>query len=258
MELIYYAAVFVYGLFIGSFLNVCIYRIPKKASIVWPGSKCPSCDSPIRFYDNIPVISWLVLRGRCRSCNSWISVRYPVVELIAALFALVFYHKYSMTLEFIIYYALACALIVVTFIDIDIQEIPDEISLGGIVIGLVLVYWLPLSYRDSLIGMVLGGGVLLAVIYGYYFITKKQGMGGGDVKLLAMIGVFIGWQGVLFTIFAASLIGSVIGVTWVYINRKDMKAAIPFGPFLSIGALIYILWGPPLINWYFGFLKTPH
>jgi leader peptidase (prepilin peptidase)/N-methyltransferase len=148
-------------------------------------------------------------------------------------------------------------LIAITYIDLDFQIIPDRISLGGIIVGLLCVYWLPVSYKDALIGMVLGAAVLLFVIYGYYFLTKKQGMGGGDVKLLAMIGVFTGWHGVLFTLFSASLIGSIIGITWVYINRKDMKAAIPFGPFLSIGALIYLLWGPPVINWYFGFMRQP-
>jgi len=253
----YYALVVVFGLFIGSFLNVCIYRIPRDLSIVWPGSKCPKCETPIKAYDNIPVISWLVLGGKCRKCGARISARYPVVEALTAVFALSFFVKFGLTPEFFIYYALACALIVVTYIDLDFQIIPDRISLGGIIVGLVCVNWLPVTYKDAIIGMFLGGGMLLAVIYGYYFITKKMGMGIGDVKLLAMIGVFIGWQGVLFTIFTASLIGSVIGVTWVLINRKDMKAAIPFGPFISIGALIYILWGTPVISWYFGFLRFP-
>jgi leader peptidase (prepilin peptidase)/N-methyltransferase len=255
LDFYYYIFVAVFGLFIGSFLNVCIYRIPRELSIVWPGSRCPGCETPIKAYDNIPVISWLVLRGKCRKCGAQISVRYPIVEAITAVFALSFFVKFGLTPEFFIYYALACALIVVTYIDLDFQIIPDRISLGGIVVGFVCVNWLPVTYKDAIIGMFLGGGMLLAVIYGYYFITKKMGMGIGDVKLLAMIGVFIGWHGVLFTIFAASLIGSVIGVTWVLINRKDMKAAIPFGPFISIGALIYILWGAPLMSWYFGFLR---
>ncbi len=257
IETWYYVIAIFFGLFIGSFLNVCIYRIPRGLSIVWPGSKCPDCDTPIRAYDNIPLLSWIILRGKCRTCRQRISVRYPIVEALTSVIAIVFLHKYGLTPQFFIYYAFACALITITYIDLDFQIIPDRLSLGGIIVGLLCVYWLPVSYKDALIGMVFGGGVLLAIIYGYYFLTKKQGMGGGDVKLLAMIGVFTGWQGVLFILFSASLIGSVIGITWVYINRKDMKAAIPFGPFLSIGALIYLLWGPPMITWYFGFMRQP-
>ncbi len=246
--------VFVFGLFIGSFLNVCIYRIPRRESIVWPGSHCPACGAAVRPWDNIPVLSYLLLGGRCRKCREKISPRYPLVELLSGLLAVSLLYKYGPTAVFVIYYLLSCALLVVTFIDFDYQIIPDSISLGGIVVGLVLVYFLPVSYGDALIGLVSGAGGLIAVIYGYYFLTGKQGMGGGDVKLLGMIGVFCGWQGVLFTIFMASLIGSVVGVSWIIIKGKDMKAAIPFGPFLSLGTMIYLLWGQLLIDWYFGFL----
>lgn len=238
------------GLFIGSFLNVCIYRLPRAESIVWPGSHCPACGAAVKPWDNIPLLSYLLLRGRCRQCAAPIALRYPLVELISALLALGLFYRFGLTPAFGIYYLFACALVVVTFIDLDYQIIPDRISLGGIVVGLVLVSWLPVSYKDALIGLAAGAGVLLAIIYGYYFITKRQGMGGGDVKLLGMIGVFIGWQGVAFTIFVASLIGAVVGVAWIAVQGKDMKAAIPFGPFLSLGAIIYLFWGSPLIDWY--------
>jgi leader peptidase (prepilin peptidase)/N-methyltransferase len=249
------AAVALLGLFIGSFLNVCIYRIPRSESIVWPGSRCPVCGTPIKPWDNIPVLSYLFLRGKCRHCRTRIKLRYPLVEALSALLALALYTRFGLSTVFVIYYLFACALIVVTFIDLDFQIIPDRISLGGIAVGLVLVYWLPISYKDALIGLAVGAGSLMLIIYGYYFLTKRQGMGGGDVKLLGMIGVFTGWQGVAFTIFTASLIGSVVGLTWIAVQGKDMKAAIPFGPFLSLGALIYLFWGPPLIAWYFMLMR---
>ena len=243
-----------FGLFIGSFLNVCIYRIQKGESIVWPPSHCPKCTKALKPWDNIPVISYLILKGRCRYCTEPISVRYPVVELLSALLAVSLLYRFGMSVTFLIYYLWACVLIIITFIDLDIQIIPDTLSLGGIVVGLLVVYWLPITYKDALFGLVLGGGLLLAIIYGYYFLTKKEGMGGGDVKLLAMIGVFTGWQGVLFTVFAASLMGSMVGIPWGLIKKGTLKAAIPFGPFLALGALIYVFWGQYLIDWYFGYL----
>lgn len=242
------------GLFIGSFLNVCIYRIPRDESIVFPASRCPKCGRAIRPWENIPVLSYLFLMGRCRGCREKISLRYPVVELLSALLAVAMLYRFGLTPSFLIYYLWACALLVITFIDIDFQIIPDSLSIGGIVVGLVLVWWLPISYKDALIGLCVGAGLLISIIYGYYFLTGKQGMGGGDVKLLGMIGVVTGWQGVLFTIFMGSLIGTLVGVPWAYAQKKNMQAAIPFGPFLALGALIYVLWGDLVINWYFGIL----
>ncbi len=243
-----------FGLFIGSFLNVCIYRIQKGESIVWPPSHCPKCTKALKPWDNIPVISYLILKGRCRYCTEPISVRYPVVELLSALLAVSLLYRFGVSVTFLIYYLWACVLIIITFIDLDIQIIPDRLSLGGIVVGLLVVYWLPVTYKDALIGLVLGGGLLLAIIYGYYSFTKKEGMGGGDVKLLAMIGVFTGWQGVLFTVFASSLMGTMVGIPWGLLKKGTLKAAIPFGPFLALGALIYVFWGQYLIDWYFGYL----
>jgi leader peptidase (prepilin peptidase)/N-methyltransferase len=245
----------VLGLFFGSFLNVCIYRIPRSESVIWPGSHCPNCGRKIKPWDNIPIVSYIVLLGKCRSCSAKISPRYPLVEALSALLALGMLYRFGLNVPFVIYYIWACALLVITFIDIDYQIIPDSLSIGGIIAGLILVYWLPVSYRDSLIGLVLGAGLLTAVIYGYYFLTGKQGMGGGDVKLLGMIGVFTGWEGVLFTIFMGSLAGTLFGIPWAFVQKKTMKAAIPFGPFLALGALIYVFWGTQLIDWYFGFLR---
>jgi leader peptidase (prepilin peptidase)/N-methyltransferase len=246
---------FIFGLFIGSFLNVCIHRIPLNESIVFPASRCPKCRSKIKPWDNIPVVSYLILRGRCRNCGEQISLRYPAVELLSGLLAVAMLYRFGLTPSFPIYYLWACALLVITFIDIDYQIIPDSLSIGGAIVGLVLVWWMPLSYRDALIGLGLGAGLLLVVIYGYYFLTGRQGMGGGDVKLLGMIGVFTGWQGVLFTIFMGSLLGTMAGIPWVLLKKKNMQAAIPFGPFLALGALIYVLWGDLFINWYFGILR---
>jgi len=245
----------VLGLFIGSFLNVCIHRIPRDESIVFPSSKCPKCGTKIKPWDNIPVLSYLLLLGRCRGCGEKISVRYPVVELLSGLLAVTMLYRFGLTPAAPIYYLWSCLLLVITFIDIDHQIIPDSLSIGGAVVGLALVWWLPVTYVDALIGLAVGGGLLIAVIYGYYFLTGKQGMGGGDVKLLAMIGVFTGWQGVLFTIFMGSLAGTLVGIPWALLQRKNMQAAIPFGPFLALGAFLYVLWGEFIVGWYFGILS---
>lgn len=247
--------IFFLGMCIGSFLNVCIYRLPAGKSIVRPASACPSCGTVIRWYDNIPLISYVILLGRCRGCNTRISIRYPIIEVLCGLFAMVSALQYGYSLPALIYFILIAALLVITFIDIDHRIIPDIISLPGIPLGFISSFFLPqLKWSDSLIGILAGGGSLLAVAWGYQLITGKDGMGGGDVKLLAMIGAFLGWKGVLFTIMASSLIGTVIGVTLMVRSGKDMKMAVPFGPFLATGAIIYIFWGPRLVEWYLNLL----
>ncbi|MCJ8501730.1 prepilin peptidase [Desulfatitalea alkaliphila] len=247
---------FLIGLCIGSFLNVCIFRLPAGRSIVHPPSACPTCGNPIRWYDNIPVFSWLLLRGRCRGCGSAISARYPIVELLTGLLALAVWLRFGWHIQTPIYFALTAALIVITFIDLDHRIIPDVISLPGIPIGFACSFLLPhLHWRDSLIGIVVGGGSLLVVAWGYRLLTGKEGMGGGDIKMLAMLGAFIGWQGVFFTIMASSFIGTTVGIALMIRMGKDMKLAVPFGPFLAIGALLYLFFGPRLIDWYlYGFL----
>lgn len=242
---------FCLGLCIGSFLNVCISRVPLGNSIVTPGSRCPVCGEAIRFYDNIPVISFLLLRARCRSCATRISIRYPAVELLTGAMAVFVVLKYGFNLPALIYFLFIASLLVITFIDIDHQIIPDRISLAGIVAGLVLSALLPeITFTESIIGVLAGGGSLFAVAMTYYLITGKEGMGGGDIKLLAMIGAFTGWQGVIFTVFAASATGTVIGLILMAAKGRNLKFAVPFGPFLSFGAVVYLFFGQALIHWY--------
>ena len=242
---------FLFGLFIGSFLNVCICRIPEGASIVRPPSNCPCCKTPIRFYDNIPVLSYLLLLGKCRSCEARISIRYPMVEILTGIFAGLCVLKFGLTPAAVITFVFIASLIVVTFIDIDHRIIPDVISLPGIGVFFAASFILPgISPVDSIIGILAGGGSLFLVAWGYYLITGKEGMGGGDIKLLGMIGAVVGWQGIILTIFAASLTGTIIGMTMMLISGKNMKLAVPFGPFLALGAVIHVFYGPELIQWY--------
>lgn len=249
-------AVFIFGLCIGSFLNVCIYRLPESKSIVQPRSMCPHCGALIRFYDNIPILSYIALKGKCRHCSASIAFRYPVVELISGVFALGVYLKYGIRLETPIYYAFIATLLVITFIDIDHQIIPDVITLPGIPIFFAASFALKqISFVESFLGILAGGGSLFLVAWLYHLLTKKEGMGGGDIKLLAMIGAVIGWKGVLFTIFVASAVGTLAGMLIMLKTRKTMKLAVPFGPFLAIGGITYILFGPQLINWYFNLLR---
>lgn len=243
--------IFLVGLCVGSFLNVCIFRIPEGRSIVSPPSACPGCGTSIKWYDNIPLISYIVLRGRCRNCRTAVSLRYPTVELLTGLFALVVWIQFGMNWQSLIYFLFIAALLVITFIDIDHQIIPNEISLPGIPIGFALCFLNPdLTWLEALIGILIGGGSLYAVIWIYYLVTGRQGMGFGDVKLLAMIGAFTGWRGVLFTIMASSFIGTVVGLAEMMRTRQGMKLAIPFGPFLAIGAVLYLFFGPQVIDWY--------
>ncbi len=248
--------VFILGLCIGSFLNVCIYRLPESKSIVKPRSMCPNCGTLIRFYDNIPILSYVWLKGKCRHCDAPISLRYPVVELLSGLFAAGVFFKYGISLEAAVYYVFIATLLVITFIDIDHQIIPDVITLPGIPIFFGASFALPqITYIESILGLLIGGGSLFLVAWMYHLLTKKEGMGGGDIKLLGMMGAIIGWKGVLFTIFAASAVGTVSGMLIMLKTRKSMKLAVPFGPFLAIGGITYILFGPQLIAWYFNLLR---
>ncbi|CAH2030695.1 prepilin peptidase [Trichlorobacter ammonificans] len=244
-------AAFVLGAVTGSFLNVCIYRMPLEQSVVSPGSRCMACGTPVRWFDNIPILSWVLLRGRCRSCAAPFSIRYPLVELLTGLLCLLLFRKFGLTLSFAVLFLLCASLLVVTFIDFDHQIIPDEITLPGIAIGLLCSFILPEpSWRSSLLGILVGWGSLALVFYGYLWLTGREGMGGGDAKLLAMIGAFLGLKAIPFVIFVSSLVGSLVGLSLMALQGRDRHLAIPFGPYLVAGAILYLFFGPQLISWY--------
>jgi leader peptidase (prepilin peptidase)/N-methyltransferase len=231
-------------------LNVCILRIPAEESIVSPGSRCPNCKTPVVWYDNIPMASWLVLRGRCRKCAEPISFRYFVIELITALASVTVYARFGLGVEWTIWFAFVAAMIVITFIDLDHRIIPNVVSLPGIVVGFALSFRGVPGPVASALGILFGGGILWLTAWGYEFATGREGMGFGDVKLLAMIGAFLGWQSIPFTLLASSLSGSVVGVSLMLWTGSDTKYAIPFGPFLAFGAITYLFYGERLIAWY--------
>jgi len=241
----------IFGAIVGSFLNVCIYRLPRGESIITPGSHCPHCQTPIRFYDNIPLVSYLLLNGKCRHCKAIISLQYPLVEGVTALSSFLLFTKFGPSWGYLFYFSFVASLIVITVIDLYHQIIPDVISLPGIGIGLLASLVLPkMTFLNSLLGALLGGGSLFLVATLYHWLFKREGMGGGDVKLLAMIGAFLGWRAVILTILLSSLIGSITGVIVMVAKRKDFKYAIPFGPFLSLGAVISLFYGEKIIVWY--------
>jgi leader peptidase (prepilin peptidase)/N-methyltransferase len=239
---------FIFGAVVGSFLNVCIFRIPAKASIIKPLSQCPHCHHPVRFYDNIPLISYIVLRGKCRDCGGKISWRYPVVELITAILSLLLFLRFGLTVNFLIFFVFTAVLIVITFIDLDHQIIPDVLTLPGIPLFFLAAIFLvknpwKVPWQEALIGLLIGGGMLFTIAYIYQLITKREGMGGGDIKLLAMIGGFLGWKSLIFILLVSSFSGAIVGIAAMVIQKKDMKYAIPFGPFLSAAAIAYLFWG---------------
>ncbi len=248
----FYITLFILGLVLGSFYNVCIYRLPRGESIVWPGSRCPHCRHPLSLWDNLPVVSFLLLKGSCRYCQAPISYQYPLVEAVTGLATVLIGWKFGLSWAFLQALILVSALLIVSFIDLSHRIIPDWISLPGIVIGLIFS-WMTGSpgLWSSLIGVLVGGGALWLIAAGYEWIRGTEGMGGGDIKLLGMIGAFLGWEGVLVTIFMSSLLGSLVGLP-IVIWKKDIKYLIPFGVFLSAGAVIHLFFGKALINWYLG------
>ncbi len=246
---------FLFGMILGSFLNVCIYRVPRKRSIVNPPSSCPQCGEGIRFYDNIPVISYIMLMGRCRNCRHSIPVQYPLVELIAGLLSLSLFTNYGLSSSYPLYLLFSLSLVVISFIDLQHKIIPDVISLPGIVCGLAAsIIFGQISWLDSLIGIIAGGGVLYLIAVIFERMTGKVGMGGGDIKLLAMIGAWMGWPALPFVVLISSLTGVIIGSVSLLLSRKGLRTRIPFGPFLAIGALAYLFFGRELVSWYFRLL----
>ncbi len=246
-----YLVIALFGGLVGSFLNVCIYRLPLKKSIVFPSSSCMSCNTKIKFYDNIPILSYLILRGKCRSCAASLPIQYPVVEFLTGLFAFIIFYEYGLSGYTIPAFIFTSALIVIFFIDLNCKIIPDVITLSFIPIAFIASFFIPLiEPMDSFIGILSGGGGLLFVAFIYEKISNRQGMGGGDIKLLAMIGAFLGWKGVLVTVFLSSFIGAIVGGILIAFYGKDSKFALPFGPFLASGAVFYMLYGTEFLNWY--------
>jgi leader peptidase (prepilin peptidase) / N-methyltransferase len=243
------------GLCIGSFLNVCAYRLPLGESVVHPRSRCTSCGRMLSWFDNLPVVSWVVLGGRCRTCRKPVSWMYPAVEIATALVFVVTYLTYGLTLLSVVRVIFGCALIVLFVTDLQHKILPNVITLPGIVIGLVCSVFLPPGWVSSLIGILVGGGFLFAIAEVYYRVRGQEGLGMGDVKLLAMIGAFLGWKLVLLTLVFASFTGSLAGGVLIASGRGGMKYALPFGTFLAVGALLAATWGDPIADWYFGFYQ---
>jgi leader peptidase (prepilin peptidase)/N-methyltransferase len=242
-----------FGLVLGSFLNVVIYRLPLGESIVSPRSRCPGCKRLVASYDNVPVLSFLVLRGRCRHCDARISVRYPAIELAVGGAALASFLRHGPSLELAVEFAFVAAMIALVFIDYDHQILPDPITLTGLAVGLALAGPREtITVVDALKGAALGGGLLFAVSEVYFRIKKVEGMGFGDVKMMAMIGAFVGWKGVLLTLFLGSFVGSIVGLIVIVMSGGDMKTKLPFGTFLGMGAIATIYAGPPVLDWYTG------
>jgi leader peptidase (prepilin peptidase) / N-methyltransferase len=257
--MVLYLIIFVFGALIGSFLNVCIYRIPRGQSIIWPSSRCPSCSNPINSYDNIPVLSYFILRARCRACSEKIPLRYPVVEALNAFSYLLVFWRFGPEWSFLVYSLLCSALIVITFIDLDFQIIPDRITLPGIPLGIVAgSFLLPdpflrasdLGFTASLIGAISGFAFFYMVAFLSIKVLKKEGMGGGDIKMMAMLGGFLGWKAVILTTFLGSLFGSVIGIGLMAFRGREKGSLIPFGPFLALGAVVSLFFGQEILLWY--------
>lgn len=264
--------VFVFGLVIGSFLNVCIIRIPQRKSIVMPASACAKCGVPIRPYDNIPVLSWLLLGRKCRACNAKISGMYPLVELLAALLFLGCYMAFGLTAESLKWAIFSALVIVLVFTDLRERILPDVVNYTGFALGLALSFvtlptdgtalWVAnrlfdfpppvpvLSFLDALLGAALGSGLLWLVSEAYFRLRGREGMGMGDVKMMLMAGAFLGAKRTLLTIFAGSLLGSILGLAFMAVRRKDSNYELPFGTFLGMAALLVVFFGTPVVSWY--------
>jgi leader peptidase (prepilin peptidase)/N-methyltransferase len=239
------------GACVGSFLNVCIHRLPLRESLVWPASHCTSCNRPLAWYENVPLVSWLVLQGRCRTCKTPISFVYPVVEAVTAAVFVTAFFVYGWTLLLAARLLFACALIVLFVIDLRHRILPNAITLPGIVVGFLLSLALPPGWLSSAIGVAAGAGVLFLIAEAYFRTRGEEGLGMGDVKMLGMIGAFLGWPLMLLTLVLASLMGSIVGVGMLLAGgRANMKAALPFGTFLAVGAFVGMVAGDAILAWY--------
>jgi leader peptidase (prepilin peptidase) / N-methyltransferase len=270
-------AIFLLGLCIGSFLNVCIVRIPGGKSIVMPASACPKCGAPIRPYDNIPILSYLILRGKCRACHTRISLMYPAVEILNAVLYLICYLAFGLTVETLKWAIFASLLLILVFTDLRERILPDVVNFSGFALGLVLSLFLPpadgtalflanhlfafppplpvISLVDALLGAAFGSGILWVVSEGYFRLRKREGMGLGDVKMMLMAGAFLGLKRTVLTILLGSVLGSVIGIAFIAIRRKGTDYELPFGTFLGAGALLVVFFGTPFVNWYMSLMR---
>ena len=241
----------VLGLMVGSFLNVCISRLPAGESIVYPSSRCPHCRTPIKWYDNIPVISYIVLGGKCRACHAPISVRYPLIELATgvafAAQAIACGEDWPLLASRVVFSAM---LVVLFGTDLETQRLPNVLTLPGIVVGLVGSIWVPPGIVDAVIGALAGAAVLYAIRWLWHRVTGVEAMGLGDVKMLAMIGAFLGWRQVIVTLFLSSVAGALVGLALAAVRGRSMQSRLPFGTFLALAAFAASIWGEPLVDWY--------
>ncbi|HYU33108.1 MAG TPA: prepilin peptidase [Thermoanaerobaculia bacterium] len=251
--IVLYAAVF--GLIVGSYLNVVVYRLPLGLSTVYPRSRCPGCGSLIRARDNVPVLSFLLLRGRCRNCGTPISWRYPLVEVATGALFVACLLRFGLAPQVVVATVFACLMLVLGLIDYDHMILPDRITLPGIVVGLATQLWAPLAgLVPAVLGTLIGAGILLSVWGLWLLVRREEGMGLGDVKMLALVGAFLGWQGVVVTLFFGALTGSIAGLALMRWGSLDMRSKLPFGVFLALGGLIALFFGDALVGWYSGLL----
>ncbi len=243
------------GLIIGSFLNVCIYRIPLKKSIVYPHSACAECGHKLGLLDLFPVISYIFLRGRCRYCGKKISAVYPLVELLTAAMFILLYIKFGLSWPLIVFLAVVSLLVITSFIDIRHKEIPDGLVIALLVIGAIYTVYDFKNWLEHIIGFFAGGLPLLLIAFFSEYALKKEGMGGGDIKLMAALGLIIGWKLIMLSLTAGIIIGAIAGLILIAAMRADKKANIPFGPFLAIGFFISVMAGNEIINWYISFFR---
>ena len=252
-----YLLIFIFGLIIGSFLNVCIYRIPRGESLVFPGSRCAACKKHIEWYDNMPLLSYVLLRGKCRACKAKISPRYFFVELISALCFLILFINFNLNYMFWVYSLLVFSLIVVTFIDLEFQIIPDRISIVGIFLGIILSIIFPglqsaftwqRAFLNSILGALAGGGIIYLTGVLGQLAFKKESMGGGDVKLMAMLGAFLGWKTAVLIFFLAPFFGAPVGIYMKFVKKEDI---IPYGPYISLAGFVAMVWGYKILGLFF-------
>jgi leader peptidase (prepilin peptidase)/N-methyltransferase len=254
--ILFFVAVGLVGLVFGSFFNVCIGRLPAGESVISPGSRCPSCRAPIAWYDNIPVVSYLALGGKCRRCHASISIRYPLTEIATAVAFLIQAIVTGDNVPDLAVRLVFTSLLIILFgTDLETQRLPNVLTYPGIVIGLATSMWLPPGFVNAAIGAALGAGVLLAVRWGWKRATGVDGMGLGDVKMLAMIGAFLGWQQVFIVLFFASLVGAVVGIALTLVGKRSLQSRLPFGTFLALAAYAASLYGDGLVQWYVGMYR---